>query len=66
MKYINNKECIWNPTTDCLGCPNQLTCKATLSDITSALWEENQKQKETLQLTFNALNKAVDIIEKII
>lgn len=66
MKYINNKECIWNPVSDCLGCPCQPTCEATLTDIAKAMWEENQKQKETLQLTFNALNKAVDIIERII
>lgn len=65
MKYINNKECIWNPTTDCLGCPNQPTCEATLTDIAKAMWEENQKQKETLQLTLAALNKASNIIERL-
>ena len=65
MKYINNKECIWNPTPDCLGCPNQPTCEATLTDIAKAMWEENQKQKETLQLTLAALNKASNIIERL-
>lgn len=65
MKYINNKECIWNPTTDCLGCPNHPTCEATLKDIAKAMWEENQKQKETLQLTLAALNKASNIIERL-
>lgn len=66
MKFIHNKECIWNPVSDCLGCPYQSTCEATLTDIAEAMWKENQKQKETLQLTFNALNKAADIIERII
>jgi hypothetical protein len=65
MKYINNKECIWNPTTDCLGCPSQPTCEATLKDIAAAMWEENQKQKETLQLTLAVLNKANNIIERL-
>lgn len=64
MKYINNKECIWNPVSDCLGCPNQPTCEATLKDIATAMWKENQKQKETLQLTLAALNKASNIIER--
>lgn len=66
MKYINNKECIWNPVSDCLGCPYQPTCEATPNDIAEAMWKENQKQKETLQITFSALNKAINIIERII
>lgn len=65
MKFINNHECIWNPTTDCLGCPSQPTCEATLTDIAEAMWKENQKQKETLQLTLAALNKASNIIERL-
>ena len=65
MKYINNKECIWNPVSDCLGCPYQPTCEATLTDIAEAMWKENQKQKETLQLTLAALNKASNIIERL-
>ena len=48
MKYINKRECIWNPTSMCLGCPYQPTCDATLKDISEALWEENQRQTETL------------------
>ena len=48
MKYINKRECIWNPTSMCLGCPYQPTCDATLKDISEAMWEENQKQTETL------------------
>lgn len=48
MKYINKRECIWNPTSMCLGCPYQPTCDATLKDISEAMWEENQKQTEIL------------------
>ena len=66
MKYINNKECIWDPVSDCLGCPHQPTCEATLPDIAEAMWKENKRQEETLQATFNVLSKAVDIIERII
>lgn len=64
MKYINKRECIWNPTSMCLGCPYQPTCDATLKDISEAMWEENQRQKEALNEMNHLLNKMRGILIK--
>jgi hypothetical protein len=66
MKFINNRECIWNPTTDCLGCPSQPTCEATLKDIATAMWEENQSFKRVLEQTANKLTHDTVTITRIL
>ena len=64
MKYINNEECIWNPITDCLGCPRQPICEATLTDIAKAMWEENQRMKNSLNKIALSLGECAETVHE--
>lgn len=64
MKFIHNKECIWNPVSDCLGCPYQSTCEATLTDIARAMWEENQRMKNSLNKIALSLGECAEIVHE--